>query len=42
MSGLECKNEELDQYERRLCLRIAGVPSVENENSDDFLDRVNF
>ena len=42
VSGLECKTEELDQYDRRLCLRIAGVPSVENESSDDILDKVNF
>ena len=28
VSGLECKNEELEQCDRRLCLRIEGVPSV--------------
>ena len=28
VSGLECKNEELGQYDRRLLLRIEGVPSV--------------
>ena len=36
---LECKNEELEQYSRRCCLRIEGVPSAENESSDDVLGR---
>ena len=40
VSVLECKNEELEQYGRRLCLRIEGVPPVENETSDDVLDEV--
>ena len=40
MSILECKNEELEQYGRRCCLRIDGVPSVENETSDDILGKV--
>ena len=39
VSVLECKNEELEPYGRRLCLRI-GVPSVENESSDDVFDKV--
>ena len=39
VSVLECKNEELEQYGRRLCLSIEGVPSVENECSDDVLDK---
>ena len=42
MSILECKNEELEQYGRRYCLRIEGVPSVENEGSDDVLGKVKF
>ena len=29
VSVLGCKNEELEQYGRRLSLRIEGVPSVE-------------
>ena len=33
VSVLECKNEELEQCGRRLCFRIEGVPSVENESS---------
>ena len=35
---LECKNKELEQYDRKLCLRILGVPSV--EISDNVLNRV--
>ena len=30
-------NEELEQYGRRLCLRIDGVPTVKDESSDDVL-----
>ena len=40
VSILECKNEELDQYGRRCCLRIEGVPSVENESLDDVSGKV--
>ena len=40
VSILECKNEELDQYCRRCCLRIEGVPSVENESSGDVSGKV--
>ena len=40
VSILECKNEELEQYGRRCCLRIEGVPSLENESSDDVLGKV--
>ena len=32
------QNEELEQYGRRLCLRIDGVPTVKDESSDDVLD----
>ena len=35
---LECKNKELGQYDRKLCLRILGVPSV--EILDNVLNRV--
>ena len=31
---------ELEQYGRRLCLRIDGVPTKANESSDDVLDSV--
>ena len=37
---LECKNEELEQYGRRCCLRIEGIPSAENESLDDVLGKV--
>ena len=40
VSILKRKNEELDQYGRRCYLRIEGVPSVENESSDDVLGKV--
>ena len=32
--------EELEQYDRRLCLRIDGLPTKANESSDDVLDSV--
>ena len=34
----QSRNEELEQYDRRLCLRIDGVPTVKNESSDDVLE----
>ena len=37
---MECKNEMLEQYGRRCCLRIEGVPSVQNESLDDALGKV--
>ena len=33
-------HEGLEQYGRRLCLRIDGVPTKTNESSDDVLDSV--
>ena len=36
----ENNNEELEQYGRRLCLRIDGVPTKANESSGDVLDSV--
>ena len=33
-------HEELEQYGRRLCLRIDSVPTETNESSDDVLDSV--
>ena len=32
------RNEELEQYGRRLCLHIDGVPTAKNESSDDALE----
>ena len=37
---LECKNKELEQYGRRCCFRIEGVPSAENESSGNVLGKV--
>ena len=34
----QSRNEELEQYGRRLCLRIDGVPTVKNESSNDVLE----
>ena len=34
----QSRNEELEQYGRRLCLRIDGVPTVKDESSDDVLE----
>ena len=33
-------NEELEQYGRRLCLCIDGIPLENNEKSEDVLDSV--
>ena len=32
------KNEELEQYGRRLCLRVDGIPTENNESSDDVIN----
>ena len=32
--------EELEQYGRRLCLRIDGIPTEKNEKSEDVLEKV--
>ena len=37
---MQQENEELEQYGRRLCLRVHGVPTVDNETSDEVLDKV--
>ena len=34
----QSRNEELEQYGRRLCLRIDGVPTVKDESRDDVLE----
>lgn len=33
-------NEELEEYGTRLCVRIDGVPTVDNNTSDEVLDKV--
>ena len=37
---MEDDGEELEQYGRRLCLRIDGVPSTDKETSDEVLEKV--
>ena len=32
-------NEELERYGRRIYIRIDGVPTVDNETSDEMLDK---
>ena len=34
------ENKELEQYGRRLCVRIEGITSVENETSEEVLHKV--
>ena len=34
----QSNNKELDQYGRRLCLRIGGIPAVSNESSDGIMN----
>ena len=40
ITELQQENEELQQYGRRLCVRIDCVPAVDNETSNEVLDRV--
>ena len=42
ITGLQLVNEELEQNGRRLCVRIDGVPTVDNETSDEVLDNVKY
>ena len=37
---LQSENEELEQYGRRLCIRVEGVPTTENETSEEVLKKV--
>ena len=34
----QSRNAELEQYGRRLCLRIDGVPTVKNGSNDEVLE----
>ena len=34
----QSRKEELEQYGRRLCLRLDGLSTVQNESSDDVLE----
>ena len=40
MNKLKCVNEELEQCDRSLWVRVDGIPLVENEASDEVLDKV--
>ena len=40
INKLEDDSEELEQYGRRLYLRIEGVPSAEKETSEEVLEKV--
>ena len=40
ITEMQQTNEELEQYGRRLCIRIDGVPTVDNEILDQVLDKV--
>ena len=40
MSVLQSENEELEQYGRRLCIRVEGVPTTDNETSKEVLKKV--
>ena len=33
-------NEKLEQYGRKLYVRIDGVPTLDNETSDEFFDKL--
>ena len=34
----QSKNEDLEQYGRRLCLHVNGIPAVSNESGDDVMN----
>ena len=40
MMVLQSKNEDLEQYGRRLCIRIEGIPTTDNETSEEVLRKV--
>ena len=40
MTVLQSENEELEQYGRRLCIRAEGVPTTDNETSEEVLKKV--
>ena len=40
VTELQLANEELEDYGRMLCVRIYGVPKVDNETLDEVLDKV--
>ena len=40
MMVLQSENEELEQYGRRLCIRVEGGPTNDNETSEEVLKKV--
>ena len=40
MTVLQSENEELEQYGRRLCIRVEGAPITDNETSEEVLKKV--
>ena len=40
MTVLQSENGELEQYGRRLCIRVEGVPTTNNEISEEVLKKV--
>ena len=40
VNELKANQDEWEQYGRRLCIRINGVPVAENETSNDVLQNV--
>ena len=40
MTVLQSENEELGQYGRRLCIRVEGVPTTDNETSEKVSKKV--
>ena len=40
VNELKRENVELETYDRGLCVRVDGIPSVENDASDKVLDKV--
>ena len=40
VNELKRENKELEQYGRKLSVRVDGIPSVENETSNQVLDKV--
>ena len=40
VNELKRENEEFEQYGRRLCVRVDGIPLVENDKFDQVLDKV--
>ena len=37
---LQSENEDLEQYDRRLCIRVESVPTTDNETSEKVLKKV--